>query len=541
MKIKLNRTIGCPEITRDTPLDVIVFILNTMGKNIDRNKIETKFDKILKFINDYSQEIEIKEEYTQEELRSISSFVSDTEEPWSIETLILSFNNLLDFYNKFKFPEIRDITFGERNNDNPRNYDIVMVYILCHKLKLKTDREDTIYTMKSKILDIHRNKDEYSLLVKKNLSSMNSLELYHVSTNITKSSKEYVLEDNTKLKDLSKNINLNYIIKNSILSEEEAIIYSAKFFNYDISESKYPVDVLMSIVNKKNDVIEFNVSDQFTKKFLINPKFYKLDKFWRKNIKFLYSAKTVSTLKSYENLDEDQDLDIRFNQNNFYDGVINFRDNIQTTEDIITYGNLENNTFLEISAMDLEEEISSTLSLDKYEENAEKLVSICKDNSKKDIYSRLHKTVRYVQRFGKPIDNSSKYIMSSESKKTIKPFFEKIFEISETLKNKEKIDDIVNISLNNTLTEIVSFIEKIKDEDLKDKLGNLKFVKYQNQVFVKDTANFYPLILEDIKNMKNLKEKNKEYIDSKSKLFRDTSYYYFYLFYKENLFDIDNY
>ena len=41
--------------------------------------------------------------------------------------------------------------------------------------------------------------------------------------------------------------------------------------------------------------------------------------------------------------------------------------------------------------------------------------------------------------------------------------------------------------------------------------------------------------------MKNLKDKPKEYIDVKSKLFIETSYYYVYLFFKENMFDINNY
>ena len=543
MKLKLNRLGNFIKINKETPLDVILYLLNTSGKQISKDKIDKKFDKIKSFLEDYGEFLEIKDEYPQEELHKISSFLSNSEEPWTLEILLKSFRNLVNFYKNFTFPDVKKITFGERTNTSPESYDIVMAYIVCLKLKIKTTRDDTILTLKEKLLEVENNRMNFFSNIKQNLNNLNSLQLYHMSSNLPEEENKFSLKNTDELSSLSKNINLNYIIKNSILTNEEAIVYCGKFFNYDISESSYPVDTLLSIINKKEDTIEFNKVDNFSKRFSINPKFFRLDKFWKKNIGFLYSGKTLTVLKNYENLDEEQNLDSKLDENNFYDGVVDFKNAPEISKHIITYGCINDDNLETITPEDLEKKFSENLSFGNYDKNIEKLVNICRDYKNNDSYSKLHKTVRYVQKFCKPLDGNIKEIMecNRESKLSIKKFFEKIYEISEILKGKSKINDLDNVSLINIITDTLNFIDRIKDEDMKTKLLKLKFVNYKDDIFVKNSENYYSNMVEDLRNLKNLKEKSEEYLLNKNKTFSESSYYYTYLFYKEHVFDINNY
>ena len=87
--------------------------------------------------------------------------------------------------------------------------------------------------------------------MKNNINNLNALELYHVSKNINIREKPYHFKGSESLETLAKNINISYIIRNSILNNEEAIVYAAKFFNYDISESSSPISILKSITERK--------------------------------------------------------------------------------------------------------------------------------------------------------------------------------------------------------------------------------------------------------------------------------------------------
>jgi len=541
MNFNLNRTFKNFSLDRDTPLDLIVFLMKTTGKTIEKEKIEKKFDKIKAYLENYEDYIKIEESYDHEKLNKITTYITDLEEPWSVRNLLSSFKQLVTFHTNFSLPDTEKIIFGSKNNDSPLSYDICMTYIVCKNLNIKTAREDTIYTLKEKILEASKNKEENFNLLKNNISKFNALELYQISKNINIEDQSYSFKGSESLESLAKNININYIIKNSILNNEEAIVYAAKFFNYDISESTCPISILKSITDKKEEIV-FNIDDEFTRKFKINSGYYRLDKFWRKNIKFLYTPKILSNLKEYENLDDDQELDKKYSENNYYDGIFDFNQTKKKDSRIVTFGNINTGDIEILDIKNLMELFKEKLNFGKYESNIEKLVNICKENKDQD-YASIYKIIRFIQKYCLVTDEHIKKLKSSSEKykSTIKEVFTKLLEVSQSLKGKDKIDDFTNISIMNNILNLNKYLSEIKIPELKTMIDNLPLINYSDDKFCKPLDNHYHNIVEDLSNTKNLKDKTSEYLKNKSNYYAFTSYYYLYIYYKEILFDLEKF
>lgn len=543
MKFNLNRSFKNFPITRVTPDDVIVFLMKTTGKTLDKEKIEKKFDKIKAYLESFEDYIQITDSYSHSDLNKITTYISDLEYPWSVRNLLDSFNHLVIFHTKFSLPDTDTISFGSKNNDNPLSYDICMCYMICIKLNIKVNKDDTLDSMRDKILEASRNREEHYNLVKNNINNLNALELYQVSKNINIKEKPYQFKGNESLENLSKNINISYIIRNSILNNEEAIVYAAKFFNYDISESSHPISVLKSITDRK-DEITFSIEDVFTKRFRINESYYKLDKFWRKNISFLYTPKHLSNLKEYENLDDDQDLDKRYTEDNYYDGILDFSKGKEIIDKrgIITFGNISTGSIEVTNINKLIEIFKQKLCFHKYEKNIEKLVNICKEN-KTHEHASLYKIIRFIQKYCLVTNDAIKNLKSSSEKykDTIREIFDKLLEVSQSLKGKEKVDDFSNISIMNNILNLNKYLSDIKNQELKKMIDELPIINYKNEKFCKPLENHYKNIVEDLSNTKNLKDKTSEYLRNKSNYYAYTAYYYVYIFYKEHLFDIEKF
>ena len=102
MNINLTRYSTNLIITNKTPLDVLLFLLKTSGKTIEKEKILKKLDKIKLFLSNYSLEIPKRDFYNVgEELLKITCFISDIEQEWNVENLNLAFQHFLNFQDKF--------------------------------------------------------------------------------------------------------------------------------------------------------------------------------------------------------------------------------------------------------------------------------------------------------------------------------------------------------------------------------------------------------------------------------------------------------
>jgi len=518
MLINLKRNV---QILDDTPLDVIVYFLKTLSKNIEKEKVESKLEKINKFVESYNETIDLDSNFTNSYYEKISKFVSITEEPWKIETLMRSFQDLINFERELNFKEL-DV--GIRTNTNPFKLDIIMLYQICKKMEIKTSREDTILTLKEKVESIKIDRAELLEEIKDKILDCSDLQLLNITNflNLHKKEKDF---DKEKLKSLTSNINMNYIIARSLLTLEEAVVYGAKFFSLDLSFCKNPSKVLKSL-NLEKETDEDSV---FWKNYKLNKNYYKMDRFWKKHIDYLYTPKLLTAIKKYEAIvDSDEDtteLDLKLNKNNFYHGRIPGVHDFFTDENVISYGVFSDKNLRTIDLENLYLLFKTECSFGEYSNEINKLLIICKE-LEGDIYEKLFDTILFIKKFGLVLEKNMKQIKNIE-------VFEKLHELSLLFSEKEKIDDLDNLSILNSSEEIKNILEK--DQYLRE----IPLVFYKNSKFVKAKDNYYSTLYEDIKSLRDLQNKPTEYIKSKRDYYKYTSYFYLYIITEKEPFTLE--
>ena len=524
MLIELKRKIV---FQQSTPISVIEYLLKTLGKNIEREKILNKLEKIKKYYEEYNISIDTSEKLTENDYEKISIFVSSTEENWEKETLKKSFNNLINWEKEL---DLENLEFGIRTNKNPYKVDIVMLYQICLILKIDTKLEDTFEDLQDKFYQKKLSREKIINNIRNNLFEIDDYKLLNISNFIEEKNSPFEYKEE-ELKNLSSKININYIINRSLISKNEAVIYAAKFFSIDITDSKNPIEVLNKLSNSD---CNFNFNDLFSKNYKINENFYRLEKFWRKNISFLYTPKILNSIKKCEFLNESDDtenLNKKLTEKNFYIGRIPGVHQIEEKEDVISYGIIENKDLKNVDLENLNTYFLENKSFGKYSTNINKLLVICKDLSG-EIYEKLFDTITYIKKYCIVMDGNVEKLIGKEN---IISIFKKLYDLSLLISDKKNINDLENLSIKNTSEEIV---KEIEDSDESSYLKNLFILNYKNKKFVKASENYYSTIYEDLKSLVSLTEKSEEYITTKSNYYKYSSYYYCYIIKKEEIFDL---
>lgn len=528
MRLNLKRKIG---INENTPLDVISYFLNTMSMQVETSEIEKKMKKIIKFSNEYENYIEIKDEMSPEDYEKISTYLSNTNELWTVDNLMKSLRDLLNFEKNLRLENIR---IGVRTDKEPYKTDIIMIYKLCQTAGVETNRGDTIETLFQKFKDLNLDRKKMIVDIKNNLLDFSDYELIKINSFSEEKTEKKKIEID-EIKEISENININYMINKILLTDTEAIVYASKFFSMDITDSMFPKKVL----NKLScDDYDFDFDDVFSKNYKINSDFYRMDKFWRKNISFLYSPKVIANLKKYESISNDDqkdfsELDNKLKENNFYFGRIPEIHSLDDEKDIISYGVYSEKNLEKINLINIYNEFNTNISFGKYTTNINKLLLISKEKDG-HIYQKIFDIIIYIKKFGSVFDdNVRKMINSSEEEKTkFTEIFEKLYEISLLFKTEETLNDLDNLSILNSIEQLV---KKINEEEI---IKNLSLVNYKNERFLKANENYYTNFYDDIKSLKNLQEKSKEFIKTKYCYYKNTSYYYYYVVTRKELFNL---
>ncbi len=517
------------EINNNTPCDVILFLLKTTGKNIEKEKIEKKFDKIKKHLENYTIKFEVKDEYSEEEIGKMTCFITDREEPWSVENLISSVKDFIRFQES---PVLEIESYGSRSNSSTKSFDISMLYRLCLELSLETDKEDTLDTLYQKVKSVKSSKEELQDEIKNKLLHFNEFQLIKINK-YTVSKKPFVFNKES-LENLSSKINMNYIINNSILSEEEAIVYASKFFSTDITESQRPVSLLKYL--SSSQVENYPYKDEFNRKYKINPKFCKLDKFWKPESKPLYTPKSLQSVKRLLEVETEEQLNESLSIDQFYEGILDFdqKEEIKQGE-IVSFGNFKENNFKIFEISELAKYFEDNLQFGKYEKTIDKLLTIAKDNS----YENVEKIIKYIRKYCHVVTPPIVYCKKKAEEK-LKQYFEQIHELSGILKEKQEISELDNMSFVNTMEEIIKTFNSITDDEYKKEIEKLPILNYKCGKFTKANENYYEILHEDIKSLKNIKGKSEEFIKMKYQQYSYTSYYYSYLFFENRLFELSD-
>ena len=310
--------------------------------------------------------------------------------------------NLINFEKEFKFG---NISFGIRTNKNPYSFDIIMLYQICTLLKINVEREDTFDILQQKFLDRKLSRHNIITNIRNNIFNLSDYNLLNISKFISHEYSDFNYDEDD-LKCLSSKININYIINRSLLSKNEAVIYAAKFFSIDITDAKNPILVLNKLSKSEYD---FDFEDTFSKNYKLNSEYYKLEKFWRKKINYLYTPKLISNLKKYESIEDSDDLDSfdkKYDEKNFYQGRIPEIHDFTTDEDVVSYGILNKK---ELEILDLEninEYFLENNSFGKYEKNINKLSTLSKE-----LNIKLFDTINYIKTYCLIIDDNIKKII----------------------------------------------------------------------------------------------------------------------------------
>lgn len=452
MKFSLNRYNIIGNIDYNTPICVIQEIMNCLGDEISLEDINGKLDIIIDYIKNKEIDIEIKDSYMEEELDSISLFVSQKETSWDHNNLIKAFTHIINFDGEI--PE--NFTYGEKTNNNPLTYDITMLYAFCVENSIKTNRKDTlkdlaVYTRLSFakrhiLLDALISK----VLLIDNFGIINILKGTNNSRN-----EEFIFSDNSssaieKLKNMTN--------ERPLLTNEEAIVSAAKNYNIDISESTTPGRELLQFY--KYDTYRPFTEDRFCETYKINPYYYDLTKFWKSRLSCLYTDKMIMSLLNNECVnhrdisDPKQFLYEITLTNNIYQGIIptcSYNETFiyKTSFDeinkkhIITYGILDSNDLIALTP----EEITSFLRTHKdfrdfknegeilSERNLKKLILLCKSFPLEESYTELLNTIRETKMLGNVINARMKEFISyfkgcdKTTKEKVNEIFDKLFEL----------------------------------------------------------------------------------------------------------------
>ena len=235
MKISLNRFHIIEEVDYNTPLCVLQEIIRCLGMSIELEDIPGNVDQMIEYMKTAEVEIEISDtdDYSEEDLGKISTFVSQTDTTWSNENLILAFRHLVNFV------ECKDlnIEYGPKTNEHPLSHDATMLYMHClrHNIDIKnTDTfEDLVVYTKLTFANTGALLD--ALTTKACTSNKGGI--INMIKVRRKEQPGFVFSDvpPERVQQLK-----NSMISRCILTDEEAVIVTAREFGIDISESSRP-------------------------------------------------------------------------------------------------------------------------------------------------------------------------------------------------------------------------------------------------------------------------------------------------------------
>ena len=493
-----------------TPLSVIINCFKCCNYLITEENIITKKQKRIDFYNSYSNFFEKKEIYNDKELEQIASFTSYYDVKWTKETLLKSFNHILDFETNIEDYLNTEFIHGPKDKDNIYNYDVIMVYQLCCYCNINTNFDSTIDDMVTGIKDyLNLSKKELFKDISRKLCNYSKIQLLKLNKDIKQLKNDKNYEDYKSISDIN-------LLKRTLLTNEEAIVYCAKYYWIDVSESECPYDEMIELHYCKNSDDSYKpIDENFLTNYNKNKYYYQLDYFYKSEFKDFYSSTCISNLLKHESVDIDepelffQYLDDIIKNNNFYCGIFPHSNNQSTfiyKEDIddntlISYGTYEDNIVItpnELSEFFINHnefmEIKECKSvLDK--RLIDKLIKICKQNPLDNQYIKLLNTIQNINKNKNIINEKIQNLISVYKIENEKMdiFFTKLFELSMYMRG-WKVNNNYQLPLDKNLCNENSFHNEKIEMNIHDSMTSLfKFID-ELEIHLKTIINDLPLI-----------------------------------------------
>lgn len=453
MNFSLNRFGITGNIDYNTPLCVLEEIIKCLGDEITLEDIGEHKSQVIEYIQEFSKDIEIKDSYTEEELCLISTFVSQEETSWDQNNLLKAFNHLVSYNNNI--PE--RFVYGPKTNNNPLSYDVTMMYAYCSENGIRTNYNDTLNELAAYVRLSFANKHILLDTLITKLSLMDTFGLINVLKE-TKycNNEDFVFSDSSK-ESIVKLKNSDKI--RTILTNEEAIIQSAKNYNIDISSSSTPSREFIEMSKGSN--FKPITDNAFQSNYKLNPLYYDMTKYWKSDLSCLYDEKSLMKLLSSECVNHNEISDPRHFlyeitlTKNIYPGIIPEAKYTETfiyktpfeeinTKHIISYGILHTKDLIALTP----EEITKFLRIHKEfkdfinhgeilsERILKKLILICKSFPHEQKYNELLDIIRDTKTLGNVMNSKMKefisYVKNCENatKEQINLMFDNMFKLA---------------------------------------------------------------------------------------------------------------
>lgn len=598
MEFNLNRFLL--NINEDTPHEVIMAWVACCGKNINRKQIIERRQDIIDYISNYKYILPPqKEYYSEDDYLKITNYVSPDTNEWQPNNLLRAMQHIRDFNRKLELQ--LPIKIGNKNNNNIFNYDIIMLYEYCYNNKIKTNINDNIDTLLSKI-KLKNLEDNYTdsdciEIIANNINNCDHDQLIIIMGMLKshdRKAKQDIEIQTEKLpeiktdpeplrsiEEIKNNININYMISRSTLDENEALVYAAKFLSINLSDSEQRVKELKEYNRchiEKESYIPLG-NDLFAHNYKLNNYYYRLDHFWHPKIADLYPLKCINLLLKNEGLGADENksvLDINLCNPNFYIGIIPGYENLTTyfhqkrldeivNNHVIFYGTRQDNDYKAFTPGELTEHFRRRgllLSFGKNEllslTSIKKLKSMAKLFVNDNDYVQLLEIITELE--DKKLEKNSiidefknKYLFASDQ---VDLFLEEVFfiamysrgwKINDLLDYPLNINDSINFeqyekricdNINISFKRINNFIDRIADKTISNMIYLLPIMIYD-----KHSKQFNEhktdILYDKIKGV--VKNDKKDYMQLRvdSEIISHTVYYYILALSGKKLFNLE--
>lgn len=422
MKISLNRfhIIDC--VDYNTPFCVLQEIIRCLGMSIELEDIEGNVDQMIGYMQATEIEVPFSEsnDYTEDDLAKISTFVSQKDTTWGDENLMKALRHLIEFTECIDL----NIQYGPKTNDCPLSHDATMLYIHCMKHNIDIKNTDTfedlvVYTK----LTFAKTGALLDALSTKACTSTKGgiINMIKVKRN---DEPEFCFSDiePTRMQQLK-----NSVISRCIMTDEEAIVETAREFGIDISESSRPSREIIEL--KKG--LKFHIDDNFTRNYKLNPIYYNMTRFWKTHLSCLYTQKMEMKLLDNECVNHQEISDPKqflyelTLTKNIYQGVIPGLNVTETyvyrtpiselnSRHLLTYGVLQNKDMIVLTASEISSFFKSHCDFRDFknegqiisERNMNKLSMICKQFPHEEEFLDLLQTIEDTKTLGTIVNGS---------------------------------------------------------------------------------------------------------------------------------------
>lgn len=286
MKLDVREIIN---INESTPYIIIKEVLERIGSKFNKESLGSinYMNKIYEKIETYAYDI-IDMDNINVSLdchRSLRKFVNRHETRWELNNLIKAFRHMMNF------KLTHDFKYGNKTNEFPMNYNIIMVYKICLDNNVALDKDVTEENMVNMArYSFSSTKCLMNLLIM-NLNKFNKKDMLFILKNI-----EYSHIDEEfnpfSLEDVFRKTNWKAINENSLDSREQVIIFVAMNYHINIIESENPyIELnLLKRVGKKNYT---PCDEKFREKYQRNSEWYCITETWQSELHFLYSNENL--------------------------------------------------------------------------------------------------------------------------------------------------------------------------------------------------------------------------------------------------------